>query len=273
MAHVQSVTGANGATGGLSSVSSSVGSAVGSGNTVVCLVTYGSGVTAPTVKDNQSNSYTAKDTVTDTINSQSMSSFILGNITNGPDQLTATFPGSNGSFVSIVWDEYNSALAAADPSDGHNGLASNIGTGTNAILSGTFTTTANGDTVWSGVGCDSGSATTVTAGTTTLSYTLRGRISTVEEVDTEDAHQTTAGSGTEASFTQSLAQAVCCVAIAIKPAAIATPVLTIPRRMYLRRRVGHRPSPLGEVQIRKQRQVLVFPNGRIILPSGYRRVA
>src|SRR4051812_23306988 len=78
------------------------------------------GATLTSITENKGNNYTISDVVSDSPNGHGAQSFFLGNITNGPSVLTATFSGTT-NFITIVWNEYSGVAALADPRDGHGG--------------------------------------------------------------------------------------------------------------------------------------------------------
>ncbi len=126
-------------------------SAVASGS-VVCggiAWTSDSGQTLDSVTDNQGNTYTVYQTGgADATNGLSAALYYRANITNAPTVITANFTGGP-SFRAIVADEF-SGLATASIADGAhlNVQASSPGTGTDAITSGSITTTVAGNTVY-----------------------------------------------------------------------------------------------------------------------------
>jgi hypothetical protein len=173
------------------------GSAVGSGNCVVGMVTWGIiGTSAiSSIKDNQGNSYTVKDVFADTDVGQNVASFVLGNITNAPTTITVTLTSSS-EFGVLIWDEFSGVAALGDPSDGHSsGIQASPGTAANAVTSGSFTTTTDGDAIYGGTYVDAGSSNTPGTGFTGL--TIDTGIGTL--MQTEWATQATAGA-TAATF-------------------------------------------------------------------------
>lgn len=209
--HIQGAHAGTGNTGG--STIAATGSAVGSGNTVVGIVTWAGATTTTlsSVKDNQSNTYTVKDTVPDTSNDQAQASFVLGNITNGPVTITATFSNST-VFRTIIWDEYSGAAALSDPTDGHTGqLQPTPGTGTDAVKSGNITTTVNGDLIYGGT-IDTSAATLASSGT---GFTSRTSDTVGAACITEDMTQATAGL-VAATFTVGTSVACATFVIAVK---------------------------------------------------------
>src|SRR6185312_3488206 len=147
ISHVQS--GTNQVAGAATSITVTLGSAVGSGNCVVGAVTRNDNEAVVTITDDKGNTYTNLDQVHDASTGYYVTSFVLGNIINGPVTITATFGGSEG-FRTIAVDEYSGVSVVSNPNDGHAGqLQAAPGTGTDAVTSGAFTTTANGNLIWS----------------------------------------------------------------------------------------------------------------------------
>jgi hypothetical protein len=128
--------------------------AVSSGSVVLAIVTCdtnGGTVTDITVSDNQGNTYTGFDALVDTGDTERTKAFILGNITNAPTNLIATFVGNTTNGSGITADEFSGALAVTDPRDGHTSNqqlpAPNT---TDGVTSTTITTSVNGDLIWGG---------------------------------------------------------------------------------------------------------------------------
>ena len=187
--------------GGASGTSvAATGSVVGSGNTVVGSVTCAAGFFLQSVTDDKSNTYTILDHISDP-SGQENYTFYLGNITNGPTTITATFNG-NVNFRGILWDEYAGVVALANPLDGHAANLQNPGPGTatDAVTSTSITTKVNGDLIW-GATVNSNSFNNATTGT---GFTPRGALvntgSLTVPQNTEDRLQATAGA-VAATFT------------------------------------------------------------------------
>lgn len=212
ISHVQT------ATGGSSTVVTSIaatGSAVGSGNTLCGLVFWnGISTVLTSVTDDQGNAYTIVDRVPDSLGSSPcLSSFYLVNVANAPVTLTATF-GSSVTGSQITWDEYSGVPTSATL-DGHSGQSQhNPGFGTDAITSGSFTTTKNGDLIYCGAYDGGGTAA---AGT---GFTIRqnnGGSDGITFISTEDMIQSSAGSvaGTYTDASHGTATQTNAVAIAL----------------------------------------------------------
>lgn len=163
--HVQS--GSNGSTASATSIAVTLPSLVQSGSTVVGFVTCtatSASLPTITVTDDKGNTYAQKSTVYDSVGGQRSVSFILGNITNTPRTLTATF-GSATTFVAIFADEYSGVAAQSDPTDAFTAqLVSSPGTSADGISSGNITTTQASEIVW-GATLNSGTTTGASAGT------------------------------------------------------------------------------------------------------------
>jgi hypothetical protein len=189
--------------------------AVYSGNFVCGAVSYNRNHTLSSVTDDKGNSYNLETAIDDTANGQKTCGFSRGNITNGPTIITATFAdGTNAR--SIVVDEFYFILASTDPRDAHGGqaMANSTGTGANAVTSGNFTTTVNGDLLYgveANVSAGDDGSTTVSAGTTTnATYALTGTDSgsssnQAAQIKSEWAVQSAASATTAATFTHSAA--------------------------------------------------------------------
>lgn len=177
-------------------------SAVGSGNAICGIVSWdNTGVTLSTVTDNQGNTYNLETSILNASDGQNFAAFSLTNITNAPTVITANF-SATVDFRAIGVDEFSGgSTASTDERDGsaHGGqYQTTPGTGTDAVTSGTFTTTVNGDLLWGGLGTSFGP--TLTAGTSFSSGAGGGG---GPNFLTEYRTQTTAGSGTAATFTES----------------------------------------------------------------------
>ena len=179
--------------------------AVGTGNLVCGVVTYGSAGTLSNVKDNAGtpNTYTLGNTVTDATDSYKATAFYLSGITGNPTIITATF-AAGVTFRGIACDEY-SGVATSSPLDIATQQDQTGITGTaNAITSGLASTLSDGDLIY-GATVTGGVTTAVTAGTSPNAFTLRqtDRTASNEFMYTEDfIVQTTHGS-IAATFTGS----------------------------------------------------------------------
>lgn len=180
-------------------------SAVGSGNAVCGLVAWDNAgsPTLTSVTDDKGNTYNLETTKLDTANAENMAAFSRTNITNAPVTITANF--STGCvFRKIIVDEFSGgSTASSDERDGaaHGGQFQNApGTGTDAITSGTFTTTVNGDLLYGA--CVGANTTAVASNGTSFSTGTQNTSSYAGQ--SEYRVQATAGSGTAATFTQAV---------------------------------------------------------------------
>lgn len=194
-------------------------SAVGSGNAVCGCVGFSSAETIVSVKDNNNNDLNVETEITDTGNTQKFAAFSKTNITNAPTSITVTF-NANCSFLEIIAEEFSGgSTASIDERDGaaHGGqFQTTPGTGTDAITSGTFTTTVNGDLLYGAV-MNANNATLRTKGTNFTDGTNNTGQSYV--IQTEYREQATAGASTAATFTQAAGVSNVTFLIALKPAA------------------------------------------------------
>lgn len=141
-------------------------STVATGDTVVGQVSWdtGSGASLSSVIDNKGNGYQILDTVPDSAHLQTSADFYATNITNAPTSITATFSiAAAYRFASA--DEFVNVLGVT-PLDGHAGnLQSTPGLGSNAVTSGSITTTVAHDMIWGGTTLVTSSPTGVNSGT------------------------------------------------------------------------------------------------------------
>jgi hypothetical protein len=203
----------NGAVG--TSIAVTLTAAVGNGNFIAGMVSYNSLHTLAGISDDKGNTYNVESVAFDTVNSQKGNAFSLGNITNAPSTITATFTDPTQA-RSIVVDEFSGVAQIGDPRDtGHGGqvLPNSTGTGANAVTSGNFPTSFAGSLLYGVEANELGDdgATTVTAGTTSnASFTLTGTDSgsssnTCAQIKSEWAVQSAPSNTTAATFTQSVA--------------------------------------------------------------------
>jgi|SRR5882724_2910575 len=177
-------------------------SAVGSGNVICGLVSWDDiGPSLTSVTDNQGNTYNLETTILNVGDGQRNAAFSRTNITNAPTVITANF-SATVDFRAIFVDEFSGgSTASTDERDGtaHGGqYQASPGTGTDAVTSGSFTTAVNGDLLWGGSSTQS--VITLTIGT---SFSAGGSAGGGPVCATEYRVQTTAGSGTAATFTES----------------------------------------------------------------------
>lgn len=193
-------------------------SAVGSGNAICGTVTWGGngGTNAgllTSVDDDQGNTYNLEAVLLNIVDDQYFCAFSRTNIVNGPVTITAHFSSAD-AFIGIGAEEFSGgSTASSDERDGHTGqYQASAGTGTDAVTSGTVTTTVNGDLLWGSVGPVFGAG--ISAGT---GFTLG--LNPAGEPVTEWRTQTTAGAGTAATATASASNETCTFLIALKPPA------------------------------------------------------
>lgn len=186
--------------------------AVGSGNTLVCMAKYDySPTTFVSATDSASNTYTLLDELRDTTNNVVLATFIRGNITNAPTTVSVTTSTASGNFI-IACDEYTGAAAVTNPQDGHNIQNQQTPTtGTDAVTSPTITTTVNGDIIWGATVNTAAQSLLTTNGT---GYTTRQSGS--HGGHSEDKQQATAGS-VAATYTKSANTAQTTAVVAIHP--------------------------------------------------------
>jgi hypothetical protein len=162
---------------------------VTSGNMVACFVGFAGNPASSLASftDDKSNAYNVVDAAFDVGDNRSWISLYLTNITNTPQTLTANFSPSMPDPL-MICDEY-SGVAAVSPLDGHTAQhQAAVGTGTDALTSGSITTTVNGDLIYAAELQDTGAGATVNAGT---AYTLRQV--PITGISSEDKTQATAG--------------------------------------------------------------------------------
>lgn len=139
----------------------------------------------------------------------------IGNTTGaGTVEPQMTWSAGTGD-NSIIAAAFSSLTATQDGAQ----KATNLGsTGTNGNTSGTFTTTVNLDTIVSGFADTRGNAATITAGTTSATFTKIGTCTTTWGGQTclEWGNQTTAGVGTVAAWTSSVSEENLVAAVAIE---------------------------------------------------------
>jgi hypothetical protein len=164
-------------------------------------VSWGGGATLTSVTDDQGNTYNTSSLL-DVPSSQWFAIFWLGNVTNAPTTITATFSGTN-FFQAMIWDEYSGIAALTDPSDGHVGqVQASVAATTDAITSTGITTTVDGDLIYGATMSDSGIIPS--AGTGFTARESGNAAGAGVAAMTEDLVQTTAGS-VAATFTSGTA--------------------------------------------------------------------
>ena len=222
IAHIQGQHNGSAGAGDITAPSAG-GTPVTSGNAVCGVVAWGTASNDLTsLVDDKLNTYNIIETINDAGNGTSLASFYLLNITNGPSRIT-TVGLALDTFVQVVWDEY-SGVATSAALDGHHGLASSPGTGADAVVSGTFSTVADGDLIYSGAVEDSELFNgNFTQGTGFTKRTTDG----TPGVDcvSEDLVQSTHSASTQGTWTQAHADGVICVAFALKAAGGGAPTV------------------------------------------------
>ena len=116
-------------------------SAVASGDSVFVNLGYAIGIVSSTCADDKSNSYTAVNGATEGATDFTLQTFWLPSITNGPITITCTLTSTTSAFMTVFVDEF-SGLGAAVLDKNATIAYANPGTATNAVTSGSVTTTA-----------------------------------------------------------------------------------------------------------------------------------
>ncbi len=188
---------------GQTSCASVFSQSVAIGSTVGGFWTYGS-VGSPAlgpIQDDKGNLYTPVATANDSIGSQSVTSFYAENIVNSPQVITCKFSaGTSNSFLRVCTFEIANTARAVSLDGSAANVQVSLDTGTDAITTGQFITTNNGDII---VGCTTdthGTSVTTTVGT---GYTLGvdgSGVTTVKMVS-EYKVQTLSSTTTAATFT------------------------------------------------------------------------
>lgn len=213
IARVQGALGADNSSG--ASVATAFTSAVASGDLVVGMVTWDAtlGTTLASVTDDKGNTYNLGTHLHDSTHNQDLELFYLGNITNAPKTLTASFAGSAPNCCErLTLDEYSGVTGTTDGMLGTVNQAP--GTGNDGLSSGSFTTTTKGDLIYAVATITSGS-TTFLAGTGFTARNSVGGSPNVNDVTTEDAVQSNPGA-TSGTFTLNTSTPSECIAIAFK---------------------------------------------------------
>lgn len=185
-------------------------SAVGAGNLLEGVVTFGSGTSSllTSITDNIGNTYTIKRRVVDSTNGQTAATFYGYNLTGGPTTITANF-SSAINYRGISVQEFSGVEVASDPIDGTNEqgqVQASPGTGTDGAKSGSGTQTPSADNyLVCGHSVDSGAvangSSRFTAGTNFTEPTgAENTSSSTISLDSEYWIQTTA-TPANASFT------------------------------------------------------------------------
>jgi hypothetical protein len=192
-------------------------SAVGSGNFVWgAFLASVLNTDTPTVTDDKGNTYNVTSWVV-AGGGNGLIIYWLGNITNGPTIISCNNSIARANWIGLV-EEWSSVNASTNPADvtpaAGNGQAT-PGTGTDAITSTGVTTVTNG-VLLLGATCNTTSTTPLPSSGTgfTTGTTYNAAISAVA---LENKVQTTAGSGTVATFTEASAAPTVTYMLAVKP--------------------------------------------------------
>lgn len=164
---------------------------VTAGNLIAVAVSWETNVTTTmTCTDTRGNTYTNTAVWNDATLTQGLSICYTIGGSSGADTVTVTLGSTGGAFRRLVINEY-SGVATTSPVDGTPAGVGGIvaTTGTDAVTSGSITTTLGGDLIFAAV-MDTTSSGTVSPGT---GYTQRGYANTKDLV-VEDKQQLAAGS-------------------------------------------------------------------------------
>jgi hypothetical protein len=125
----------------------------------------------------------------------------VGNVTSGGTATPTANWGSNTGFTGVIAAAFSGTQRTSDGSTSHQNTGSSS---TNGNTSGNITTTTNGDLLTGGLVDTAGSAATVTAGTTSVTFTkIACSALSTANLCIEWGSQTTAGAGTGANWTLS----------------------------------------------------------------------
>lgn len=134
-----------------------------SGNLLVCGTARTSGAATTTVTDDQSQTWTAGATNTDTINAQLTAFFYFPNTAAGVRQITIHTSVNKTFKAAACWEFYN--VATTSPTDTAGAGHSDLGSPSTTVTSGSFTTGTAGDLILMWVFRTGGSNTVWTQGT------------------------------------------------------------------------------------------------------------
>jgi len=180
-----------------------------SGNAVILGVTFGNTNPTITATDNEGNSYTVAQQTYDAGHNQGTAILYALNIHGGSSHTVTINFSTAVAYLGLGINEYT-GLATSSALDG---VAGHTGSGT-TLSSGTVTTTANGDLIFSvGVADSSGSQVSIAAGT---GFTKRVDLGSLASYADEDEVQTSAGT-ISATWTLSLSQNWIASVAAFKP--------------------------------------------------------
>lgn len=150
MSFIQGNTHQNGA-GAATTVAVTLGSPVAVGNSIFISVGIGGsdGTETVAIQDDKGNVYVIKDQRRDAAQTYSWQLAYFSNAINSPQTITATISGSR-SFLTIMADEHSN-VGVFDKSALNDQVAP--GNGTDVITSGSVTTSANGELIYSSCVC------------------------------------------------------------------------------------------------------------------------
>ena len=169
------------------------------GSTLVCAVTFGASVT-PTCSDNVNGSWQAGPTHYDSGYAQGLATFYFPNNASATKLTVTVNFGSSTAYVGMIISEYGGVNTSQPDVAGAINEQAAPATTADAITSGTITTSTNGDLIYGVCNKVGGNDPKTVHGT---GFNSRGSI--YIDMFTEDKIQTTAGSGTAATFTDSQA--------------------------------------------------------------------
>lgn len=162
---------------------------VTAGNLIVGGVSWDGNFTVSGVTDSQGNTYTVETPIKDGSNTIGIGIFHTIAGSSGACTVTVTLTGNANRKAAIIHEV--SGVAASSYRDQYAGQSqSNPGTGSNAVTSGSVTTTTDGQYIFGFTG-DAGYSTGKAAGT---GFTLRETDAGMDIASSEDQIQTSAGS-------------------------------------------------------------------------------
>lgn len=178
-----------------------------SGSTIIltAIVAASSGTIA--FSDNQSNTYTITQTNTN-LAGVKVAQAIATNVTNGPTIFTASLGGPSGTFWRIAETELQNVVTSTPVDTFANLYSSSIGTGTDAVTSGSLSTALNFDLIY-GVGAFMPGTISVGTGYTGMETVVNDALTLEYKVFPETGP-------TAATFTQSSTSQCTVLALALK---------------------------------------------------------
>lgn len=186
VSHIQSIGSTNDTTA--TTIAQAFGSNNTAGNLIVAAVSWNSAAaTTVMCSDSQNNPYTVVNIWNDTTNSRALSICYAPSVKAGANTVTATF-GASSTFRRIIVSEYSGAVALS-PYDVSAGVGGSTGTtATDGVTSGSATTSQGGELIYGAV-MDTGTITTVAAGT---GFTQRFSLNS-KDLAVQDQQQSAAG--------------------------------------------------------------------------------